>query len=152
MENGKIVIATDGSAPSAAAVAFGLELARARGAGVVALHVAGPRDVENVYDAGRDAAPSQAELRSASAALDEAAAAGEAAGVAVTVELVVAEGTEEVADAILGVAAGQDAGTIVMGTRGQGRIASAVLGSVSNAVLRSATATVIVVREPEESA
>lgn len=152
MENGKIVIATDGSAPSAAAVAFGLELAKARGAQVVALHVAGPRDVENVFNAERDAAPGQAELRRASAALDQAAAAGEAAGVDVVVELVVAEGTEEVADAILGVAAGQGAAAIVMGTRGHGRLASAVLGSVSNAVLRSATATVIVVREPEESA
>lgn len=36
-----------------------------------------------------------------------------------------------------------------MGARGQGPLATAFIGSVSNAVLRAATTTVIVMREPE---
>lgn len=148
MEIRKLVIATDGSPASAAALDFGLELARDRGAEAVVLFVAATRDAGHLFDPERLEPPSQAELADASDALDQALKFAHGQSVAVTLELVAADGTDAVADAILGVAAGRDADAIVVGTRGHGRIANAVLGSVSNAVLRDATATVIVVREP----
>lgn len=150
MEIRKLVIATDGSPSSAAALDFGLELAVDRGAEAVVLHVAGTRDVEGVFDPDGVTPPSQEELAAASEALAQAARFARGHGVTATLELVAADGTGAVADAILGVAAGLDADAIVIGTRGHGRLASAVLGSVSNDVLRAATTTVIVVREPEE--
>ena len=150
MEIRKIVIATDGSPASAAALDFGLELARDRGASAVALHVVSAREVEQLFSPDRTEPPSQAELAEASEVLAQAARFSATHGITVTLELVVADGTEEVADAISGVASGLDADAIVMGTRGQGRIASAVLGSVSNAVLSApGRATVIVVRAAE---
>ena len=53
MEIRKIVIATDGSAASTAALDFGLELARDRGAIAVALHVVSGREVEHLFSADR---------------------------------------------------------------------------------------------------
>ena len=150
MEIRKIVIATDGSPASAAALDFGLELARDRGAEAVALHVASSRDVAHLFSPERTDAPSQAELADASDALAQAAHFAKGQSVEIVLELVAADGTEAVADAIIGVTMGRDADVIVMGTRGHGRLASAVLGSVSNAVLRApGKASVIVVREPE---
>ena len=148
MEIRKIVIATDGSSASAAALDFGLELALDRGAEAIVLHVIGTHDADKVFSFDRTEPPTQAELVAASAALAQGARFAIGHSVAATLELVVADGTQETADAILGVAAGRDADLIVMGTRGQGPLATAVIGSVSNAVLRAATTTVIVMREP----
>lgn len=148
MEIRKIVIATDGSPASAAALDFGLELALDRGAEVFVLHVVGTHDADKIFSVDRTDPPTQAELGAASEALAQGARFAAGHGVAATLELVVADGTQETADAILGVAAGLDADLIVMGTRGHGPLAAAVIGSVSNAVLRAATTTVIVMREP----
>jgi universal stress protein A len=54
------------------------------------------------------------------------------------------------ADEIIAAAARMDADMIVMGSRGMGRLGSAILGSVASAVLRSAPCPVLVVREPED--
>jgi nucleotide-binding universal stress UspA family protein len=148
MEVRKIVIATDGSASSAAALDFGLELALDRGAEAVVLNVVGTHEVDKLFTPDRLEPPTQEELAAVSPALAQGALFAAGHGITATLELVVADGTQETADAILGVAAGRDADLIVMGTRGQGPLATAVIGSVSNAVLRAATTTVVVVREP----
>ena len=153
MDIRKLVIASDGSASSAAAVEFGLELAKLRGAEAVVLSVASPRDLEPLYDPDEPEAPTQEQLAAASPALAAAQTAAAAIGVAATLELVSAEGTDAVADAILGVAAGRDADAIIIGSRGHSRLAYGVLGSVSHAVLHATSdTTVIVVREPGGSA
>ena len=149
MEIRKIVIATDGSPASAAALDFGLELALDRGAEAVVLHVVSTHEANKLFSSDRTDPPTQEELVKASEALAQGARFARGHNVTAMLELVVADGTQETADAILGVAAGRDADLIVMGTRGQGPLASAVIGSVSNAVLRAATTTVIVMREPE---
>jgi nucleotide-binding universal stress UspA family protein len=135
----KIVIATDGSAASTAALDFGIELARDRGAEAVALHVAPARELEQLFSPDRTDPPSQAELAEACEALAQAARFGKAQGVTVILELVGADGTDAVADAIVGVASGRDADAVVLGSRGHGRIASAVLGSVSTSAASGST-------------
>ena len=149
MEIRKNVTATDGSPASAAALDFGLELALDRGAEAVVLHVVGSHEVDDLFSPDRTDPPKQEELVAASEALAQGARFAKGHNVTATLELVVADGTQETADAIIGVAAGRDADLIVMGTRGQGPLATAVIGSVSNAVLRAANTTVIVMREPE---
>lgn len=150
MEIRKIVIATDGSPASEAALDFGLELALDRGAEAVVLHVIGTREAAHLFGADRTEPPTQEELIAGSDALAQGGLFAAGHAVDVKLELVAADGTQEIADAILGTAAGRDADLIVMGTRGQGPLATAVIGSVSNAVLRAATTTVIVVRAPEQ--
>jgi nucleotide-binding universal stress UspA family protein len=54
------------------------------------------------------------------------------------------------AEEIIAAAARMDADMIVMGSRGLGRLGSAILGSVASAVLRSAPCPVLVIREPED--
>jgi nucleotide-binding universal stress UspA family protein len=54
------------------------------------------------------------------------------------------------AEEIIAAAARIDADMIVMGSRGLGRLGSAILGSVASVVLRSAPCPVLVVREPED--
>lgn len=149
MEIREIVIATDGSPASTAALDFGLELALDRGAEAVVLHVVGTHEANNLFSPDRTEPPTQEELVAASEALAQGPRFAKGHNVTATLELVVADGSQDTADAILGVAAGRDADLIVMGARGQGPLATAFIGSVSNAVLRAATTTVIVMREPE---
>ncbi len=54
------------------------------------------------------------------------------------------------AEEIMAAAARMDADMIVMGSRGLGRLGSAILGSVASGVLRSAPCPVLVIREPED--
>jgi nucleotide-binding universal stress UspA family protein len=54
------------------------------------------------------------------------------------------------AEEIIAAATRLDADMIVMGSRGMGRLGSAILGSVASAVLRSAPCPVLVIREPED--
>jgi nucleotide-binding universal stress UspA family protein len=54
------------------------------------------------------------------------------------------------AEEIIAAATRLDADMIVMGSRGMGRLGSAILGSVASAVLRSAPCPVLVSREPED--
>lgn len=149
MEIRKLVIATDGSGSSVAALDFGLELALDRGAEAIILYVATPHEFAQAFGADRADPPTQAELALSVAPLAVGARFATGHAIEAQLELVVAdEGPAAVADAILGVAAGRDADAIVLGSRGHGRLATAMLGSVTNAVLRDATTTVLVVREP----
>lgn len=118
-----IVIATDGSRSARVAADFGLQLARQLGSSVVFVHVAQPQLDE-------DRRP-----------LGEAAASAASHGVVARTELLVGDAADEIvayADSI-------DADAIVVGTRGHGPIAGALIGSVSQRVLRDARLPVLVV-------
>jgi nucleotide-binding universal stress UspA family protein len=118
-----IVIATDGSPSASIATDFGLELARQLDTSVVFVHVA-PRD------ATADRKP-----------LGDAATRAASRGVRATTELLVGDPADE----IVAYADSVDAEAIVVGTRGHGPVAGALVGSVSQRVLRDARLPVLVV-------
>lgn len=145
----KILVATDFSEPSDAALAYGRELARGFGAQLVVLHVventltgsmaangfvfsdpglqktverAGQRRVEDLVSA-----EDRAQLR--------------AQGVIVT--------SNSPANAIVDYAKNTDVDLIVIGTHGRGLMAHLLLGSVAERTVRMAACPVLTVRRPE---
>lgn len=136
----KILLATDGSPDAMQALAYARDLALRDGAPVVVVHAFEPvptylgdplegRVLARHVSAGEEVA-------------DAAAAKLRQAGVDIVVEVL--EGPA--ADAILNVAGVRECDLIVMGTRGHGRLASLILGSVSHRVLAHARAPVLVVK------
>jgi nucleotide-binding universal stress UspA family protein len=136
-----IVIAVDGSRPSEQATVVGLDLAIAQEARAVFVHFTAA--AERVFEAA-SGLPSQGQIELDDQVLGEAARAARERGV--EFELVIADehGAGDIAAAIAGIADGKDAGLIVVGTRGRGTIAGAVLGSVSHGLLGLARPPVVV--------
>jgi nucleotide-binding universal stress UspA family protein len=136
----RIVIATDGSPGAEAAVAEGLELARQLGAAVTFVYVRSPISLlgEPYYQRKLSA-----QLRQAHAVLDAAMAEAERLGVGADYEIAEGDPAEE----ILRCARYREAGLVVVGSRGLGAIAGALLGSVSTAVIRQAPLPVLVAKE-----
>lgn len=136
-----IVIATDGSDEAHEAVEYGLELAAEEDARAILLQVMPPVDWTRL-DRGGIVRPLPSEIRlSTPAALDEAALLAADHGIDVTTEVLAGNPADEIvayADSI-------DADMIVIGSRGRGAIAGALLGSVSRDVLRESRRPVIVV-------
>lgn len=89
----------------------------------------------------------EAERKHAEAALADASARAQAAGVQISTRLA----TGDPAEQICACAAEIDARLIAVGTRGHGSVASLLLGSVSNAIIRQAPCPVLVVRESEQA-
>ena len=139
----KLVIATDGSAPAKEAVDFGLELAAEHGADVMFVHV---MPVDEYAVAGRlgGAMPivHSEPVDDSETALNEAAEAAKAAGIAYSLKRISAP----TVDGILSIADKQDADLIVVGSRGRGAVGSALLGSVSRDLVRRAKRPVLVVK------
>jgi nucleotide-binding universal stress UspA family protein len=136
----RIMVAVDDSDPGRWAVAVAAGLAKPLGAELVLLHVINPGAMmspETAFDA-EDIRGGQ--LRRS----DELLAAAHALVAAVTpVERVTREG--EAADEIVRAAAEWDAELVVMGTRSRGRLASFLLGSTADAVVRRASCPVLTV-------
>ena len=138
----KILIATDGTASAREAVAFGLELAAEQSAEAIVVHVAPALDILPVAGFGMPAAQPHPVSAYDRAALDEASTLAAAEGVSVRTELL----TGDPVDEIVAFADSTDADLIVVGSRGHGALASAVLGSVSQGVLHEARRSVLVFR------
>jgi nucleotide-binding universal stress UspA family protein len=140
-----ILIATDGSPSAHEAVAFGLELAAEQTAEAVVVHVVPAVDIVPTSGFGMMGAlphPPSADDR---VALDEALTIAAEQGVSARTELLFGNPVDEIvayADSI-------DADLIVVGSRGHGAVASALLGSVSQAVLHEARRPVLVFRRAQ---
>lgn len=137
----QILIATDGSSSAREAVDVGLELAKEQGADVTFVHVA-PADEIRGGRGGAHALTHQEEVEDSETPLKEAAEAADAAGVSYELERF----SGETVETIVALADSKSADLIVLGSRGRSTVASAVLGSVSQGVLRHATRPVLVVK------
>jgi nucleotide-binding universal stress UspA family protein len=137
-----ILIATDGSPEAREAVQYGLELAEAEHATATLLQVIPPVDWTQL-DRGAVIRPIPEEIeKRRGVALDEAAVLAAEHGVKVRFEVVAGLPAEE----IVAYADNHDIDLTVVGSRGRGAVASAVLGSVSQAVVHESRRPVLVVR------
>jgi nucleotide-binding universal stress UspA family protein len=138
----KILIATDGSPEAREAVEYGLELAEDQHAAAALLQVIPPLDWTQL-DRGAVIRPIPEELeRRRGIALDEAAVLATKHGVPVSFEVVAGVPADE----IVAYADNHDVDLTVVGSRGRGTVARALLGSVSEAVVRESRRPVLVVR------
>jgi nucleotide-binding universal stress UspA family protein len=137
----RIVIGTDGSPGSQAAVEQGLELARLLGTPVTFICVRHPITLlgEPFYQHKLTD-----QLAKARAALDEAMEEADRIGVEADCEIVEGDPVDELVRA----SRYQEADLLVVGSRGLGAIAGALLGSVSRALVQFSTIPVLVVKEP----
>lgn len=137
----KLLIATDGSSAARAAEDTGARLAAEQEAEVVFLHVVEAEDVVVPRRGPIMAIPHDLASPEEDEALAHAAAVAGEHGVPHTLRLVTGFDVET----ILGVADEIDAELIVIGSNRHGAIGTALLGSVSMALLRRANRPVVVV-------
>ena len=138
----RILIATDGSASAEDAVDTGLEFAYERDAEVIVVEVVPAIDVVPWAAFGMGAGAPHEPTAEDRAALDTALAKAEAHGVKATGELL----TGVAIDEIVASADSHDVDLIVMGSRGHGAVARALIGSVSLGVLHETRRPVLIVR------
>ncbi len=133
----KIVIATDGSPSALEAVEYGFELAADQGAEPIVVHVAPTTEVLAVagYGMGGPVSVPHEPDEHDRASLDEAVEIAARYGLDAKTKLL----TGDAAHAIVAYADSVDADLIVVGSRGHGTIAGALLGSVSLRVLHEAS-------------
>ena len=145
----KVLVATDFSDPSKAALVHGRELARSFGAQLVALHVVDNVMLRAVGGDGFVFVDPELQTNMETAAQkqldelfnDEDRTLLRAQGVTVT--------SNAAAFAIVEYAKSHDVNLIVMGTHGRGVMAHLLLGSVAERVVRIAQCPVLTVRHPE---
>jgi len=138
----RILIATDGSAAAHDAVELGLDLALEQGASVSIVHVVPGIDVVPWSGLGMTAAVPHTVDDRDRAPIDEALELARARGMDVHTELL----TGNPVDEIVAYADSYAFDLIVLGSRGHGALASAVLGSVSLGVLHETRRPVLIVR------
>ena len=138
----RILVATDGSEPAAEAIAFGVELAAEHNAELVFVHVVPAVDLVPVMGFNLGGAFPHEPSFEDRALLEDAASVAEGQGVVSTSILLKGDTVDE----IVASADCHDVDLIVLGSRGHGAIASALLGSVSRGVLSESKRPVLVVR------
>jgi nucleotide-binding universal stress UspA family protein len=145
-----LVVATDGSAAADAALDEAISLAAETGDEIAAITVW--RALQGDFGLAYPSAAMlddllDAERKHAEGALADAVAKVEAAGLHIKTRLA----TGDPAEQVCAYAREIDARLIAVGTRGYGSVASLLLGSVSNAIIRHAPCPVLVVRESEHA-
>lgn len=138
-----VLVATDGSEPSIAAVATGIEIVQSLGP-EARLHAATVVDYAEVPSvmAKHPAAAPDLLAEQADAALAQVAAAAAEAGLAVQTHRL----SGAVVEAISACAEVVGAGLLVAGFHGRNRIARLVMGSVAGGLVRTSEIPVVVVR------
>jgi nucleotide-binding universal stress UspA family protein len=137
-----ILIATDGSPEAREAVEYGLRLAEEQRATATLLQVIPPVDWTQL-DRGAVIRPIPDEIaKRRGFALDEAAALAAEHGVAVSFEVIAGDPADE----IVAYGDNHEVDLTVVGSRGRGAVTSALLGSVSQAVVHESRRPVLVVR------
>lgn len=145
-----ILVATDGSPAASAALDEAISLAAETGDGIAVITVW--RALQGDFGLAYPSTAMlnellDAERKHAEATLADAASRAKAVGVRITTRLA----TGDPAERICAYAKEVDTRLIALGTRGHGTVASLLLGSVSNSVIRNASYPVLVVREPERA-
>jgi nucleotide-binding universal stress UspA family protein len=138
----RILIATDGSAGSHDAVELGLDLAGEHDATVFVVHVVPTVDVAPWSGFGMAVAAPHDISDADREPIEDALLSADERGVRVVAELLPGNPIHE----IVAFADAHDVDLIVIGSRGHGAVASAVLGSVSLGVLRETQRPVLIVR------
>ena len=139
----KILVATDGSDSAVEAVEFGLELAAEHDAELIFVHVVPAFDVVPASGFGMGGAFPHEPAYEDRALLEDAAALAEEHGIFASTVLLKGDTVDE----IVAYADSHNVDLIVLGSRGHGAIANALLGSVSRGVLRESRRPVLVVRD-----
>jgi len=138
----RILIATDGSPASREAVEFGVEIAEEHDAAVVFVHVIPPMDRVPMSGFGMVGAVRHEPSEHDREVIEEAEAVAEQHGVRATTKLLCGNTVDE----IVACADNLDVDLIVVGSRGHGALASALLGSVSRGVLSESKRPMAVIR------
>jgi nucleotide-binding universal stress UspA family protein len=138
----RILVATDGSASAAEATAFAVELAAEHEAELIFVHVVPALDVIPSSALWLGGAVLHKPTEADRAVLDDAAALAAERGLSSTAALL----TGDTVDEIVAFADSHDVDLVVVGSRGHGAIANALLGSVSRGILRESMRPVLVVR------
>ena len=146
MQHKTILVATDGSPAASAAVEAAVDLAAALRRTVRFVHAASPLAEELFAEYVGDGPPVE-RILAADSVLASAVECARQHGVEVEVELIGDASSADLAAAIAGDAEGSDASMIVVGSRGRGSVAGAVLGSVSQNLIKYATVPVLVVHD-----
>ena len=143
----RILVATDGSREAELAVTTAADLAKSTDSELHVVHVG---EIPLVYHPERHAYRAEYEEheKEAQQLLEaEVARVKEAGATVAQSHLRLGRANSRADEEIVELAQGIDAGLIVMGSRGQGRLRRALVGSVSESVVRHAHCPVTIVRE-----